>query len=54
MKSSEEYSAAKDELVIPLAEEKARIEKRQRAIRTVRIQTFVDDVGEIVGRIVCP
>ena len=48
MKPSENYCAAKDELIIPLAEEKARIEKRQGATRTVRIQALVDDVEEIV------
>jgi len=49
MKTSEDYSAAKDELVIPLAEETARIEKRQGATRAVRIQTLVDEVEEIVS-----
>jgi len=47
--SKKNDSAAKDELVIPLAEENARIEKRQRPTRTVRIRALVDDVEEIVS-----
>src|SRR5215208_4207918 len=49
MKTSEDHSAAKEELVIPLAEETARIEKRQGPTKTVRIQTLAEDVEEIVS-----
>jgi stress response protein YsnF len=49
MKPSKNHGAANDELVIPLAEENARIEKRQGPTRTVRIQTLAEDVQEIVS-----